>query len=132
METMSIEVPAMYGDHHVMEVRRLLMEAGGVVDVYASSAFRVVEIAYDPAKGSPEHYRTILDEAGYIGELPIPTEASSAAYNVVGLNSNLRHTAVYETTRQVVSFSQIVENSGKPLWPCPGVGPMKTLKLEEE
>ena len=132
METISIEVPAMYGDHHVVEVRRLLLEAPGVVDVYASSAFRVVEVAYDPAKGSPERYQSILGEAGYLGELPIPVEAETAAYNTGNIPANLRHTEVYEATRQVVSFSQVVANTGRALWPCPGIGTIKTLKLDEE
>jgi len=30
MEVLSLELPAMYGDHHVVEVRRLLFELPGV------------------------------------------------------------------------------------------------------
>jgi len=38
-----LELPAMYGDHHVTEVRHILLGLDGVKDVYASSGFRVVE-----------------------------------------------------------------------------------------
>ena len=41
MKTLSLELPAMYGDHHVIEVRRILLEIDGVKDVYASSSFQV-------------------------------------------------------------------------------------------
>ena len=40
MEVFNIDLPAMYGDHHVVEVRRILMDIPGVEDVYASSGFR--------------------------------------------------------------------------------------------
>jgi len=37
MKTKVIELPALFGDHHVTEVRRILNEIQGVKDVYASS-----------------------------------------------------------------------------------------------
>lgn len=132
METLTIELPTMYGDHHVLEVRRLLLALKGVTDAYASSGFRVVEVIYDPAEVGPEAITTILAEAGYAGELPMPVEASTAAYiNDTG-GSYFRHTAVYETVRQVVGFSQNIGYQGRPLWPCPGVGPIRTTQVEED
>ena len=53
METFVLELPTMYGDHHVVEVRRLLLGLPGVEEVYASSGFQSVEVTYDPAKTSP-------------------------------------------------------------------------------
>ena len=50
MDTLTLEVKTMYGDHHVVEVRRILLGLPGVEDVYASSSFRVVEVTYDPGK----------------------------------------------------------------------------------
>ena len=35
MEVLTLELPAMYGDHHVVEVRRILLEIPGVDNVYA-------------------------------------------------------------------------------------------------
>ena len=62
----------MYGDHHVIEVRRLLLELPGVQDVYASSAFQVVEVTYDPAQLDAGAITARLDEAGYLGDLLVP------------------------------------------------------------
>jgi len=49
MEKFVINLPAMYGDHHVTEVRRILMGLPGVSSVFASSAFKSAEISFDPA-----------------------------------------------------------------------------------
>ena len=132
METLTFELPTMYGDHHVVEVRRLLLEMPGVEDVYASSGFHVVEVTYDPTKVTPDTMHACLKEAGYQGELPTPVEAGAAAYLEKGDRSFFRHTTVYENVRQTVSFSQNVSYYGRPLWPCPGMGPIKTKELEEE
>ena len=132
MNTFSIELPALYGDHHVTEVRKLLLELPGVDDVYASSSFRVVEVSYDPTKVSAEVITKTLDEAGYLGELPIPAESGQAEYGRGNGQTYFRHTSVYENTRQTVSFAQSVSYSGRPLWPCPGMGPIRSMQLEEE
>lgn len=132
MEKFTLDLPTMYGDHHVTEVRRILFELPGVEDVYASSAFRAVEVSYDPAKLTPETIRTVLDEAGYTGDLPVPVEKGALVEEGNGSKPFFRHTAVYETTRSVVSFAQRVNYEGRPLWPCPGLGPLQTIKPVEE
>lgn len=132
MKTTPIELPSMYADHHVTEVRRILLEIEGVEHVLASSAFQVAEVTYDPDKVSAEQLESKLAEAGYAGELPIPVESGEAAYHGNGAQVYFRHTAVYETTRQVVSFGQSVSYSGRPLWPCPGVGPLRMVDIKEE
>ncbi len=132
METLELELPTMYGDHHVLEVRRLLFELPGVEDVYASSGFQTVIITYDAAKVSPDSLRGCLQEAGYIGELTTPVEAGAAAYLEKGDRSFFRHTTVYENVRQNVSFQQNVSYLGRPLWSCPGMGLLRLKILEEE
>jgi copper chaperone len=132
MDTLTLEVQKMYGDHHVVEVRRILLGLPGVEDVYASSSFKVVEVTYDPGKITLEQIKASLEEAGYSGELPMPAETGLPAYGRGNGNSFFRHTTVYENTRQVVSFAQKVDYSGRPLWPCPGMGPIKSNKPEEE
>jgi hypothetical protein len=132
MEKLTLELPALYGDHHVIEVRRILLEMSGVEDVYASSSFHIVEISYDPGKISSEEITAKLGEAGYLGDLQVPTESGTSAYLESDNQSYFRHSVVYENTRQFVSFSQNVNYAGRPLWPCPGMGPLKTTKLEEE
>jgi copper chaperone CopZ len=132
METVTIDLPAMYGDHHVIEVRRILLEMPGVEDVYASSAFLAAEITFDPAQVSEEAIRARLEEAGYLGDLLVPLEAGVPAAGRNGGNGDkvfFRHSAAYQGTGDVVSFAQRVPYSGRPLWPCPGMG---TITIKDE
>jgi copper chaperone CopZ len=125
------ETPALYGDHHVSEVRRILMEIPGVEDVNASSAFQIIEVTYDPSKVNDLEIAVKLDEAGYLGEWSLPIEAGATAYHAEqGLKPYFRHTAAYEQTRHTVTFAQNVSYLGRPLWPCPGMGVLN--KTNEE
>jgi copper chaperone CopZ len=131
METKTYELPAMYGDHHVLEVRRILQEINGVENIYASSAFQAVEVKFDPEKVSGKQIEKKLEEAGYLGELELPIEADAATYlNEDRSESFFRHTEVFETSKQVVSFAQNVNYTGRPLWNCPGIGVIKS-EMEE-
>jgi len=65
MARMIVNLPAMYADHHVIAVRRILLEHPGVLNVVASSAFLRVEVEYDPSAASPEQVRRVLADAGY-------------------------------------------------------------------
>jgi copper chaperone CopZ len=129
METKTFEVPALYADHHVTEVRKILLELEGVKDVYASSAFQVVEVTYDETKINDLEIAIKLDEAGYLGEWTIPIELGSAAQQGDGQKPFFRHSTSYETTKQTVSFGQTVSYQGRPLWHCPGIG---AVKMDEE
>ena len=126
MKRLVIDVPMMYADHHVVEVRRILLEDSGVGTVNASSAFHVVEVSFDPEKTSEEALRSKLDDAGYTGELQVPSESGQPA---VGRNGDayFRHTAAYESVGTVISFGQEIVSSGRPLWPCPGMAPAPTM-----
>jgi len=124
METKSFEAPALYGDHHVSEVRRILLEMTGVSEVYASSAFQTIEVTFDPEKTQAELIEARLQEAGYLGEIPLLVETGIAVEKREG-DGVFRHTAVYETVKNTVSFAQRVEYSGRALWPCPGLGAVK-------
>ena len=126
METISFEAPALYGDHHVSEVRRILLELPGVTDVYATSAFRIIEVEYNPEKIKVEKIEECLSTAGYLGEIPMLVETGIAVEKREGDNM-FRHTATYETIKNTVSFAQRVDNIGRPLWPCPGLGPVKMI-----
>jgi len=122
MKTATFEVPTMYGDHHVIEVRRIMLEIPGVKDVYASSCFGVVEVTIDEKLVNESDIVKKLEEAGYLGEWTLPVELGVPAPQDERAGSFFRHTAVYETTRQTISFAQKVMNDGRPLWPCPGMG----------
>lgn len=136
METVTFDLPAMYGDHHVIEVRRILLAMEGVAEVYASSAFHVVEITFDPSQVAADALEARLDEAGYLGELDVPLETGTPATEAVenGDRSAFRHSAAYAATGNSVSFAHQVPYAGRPLWPCPGMGivPVSTAALDEE
>ncbi len=65
MEKMTVTVPAMYADHHVIKVRQLLAPLAGVESVVASSAFKEVVVEFDEAKNSKAALIKALTEAGY-------------------------------------------------------------------
>ncbi|MFQ5436362.1 MAG: heavy-metal-associated domain-containing protein [Anaerolineae bacterium] len=129
MPTLTFHLPTMYGDHHVVEVRRLLLEMAGVTDVYASSGFQIIEVQFEDSQVTKETIESKLAEAGYSGELPMPAEVGMAA-NENGGKTFFRHTAAFEQTGKVVSFGQKVPYNGRPLWPCPGMGAVKTIEEE--
>ena len=121
MQTARFNAPALFGDHHVMEVRRILLEMGGVKDVYASSGFQVIEVTYDPKQVEQKAIENQLREAGYLGELSIESEPATAD-NRKSSDGNFRHTAVYEAVKGTVAFTQHVQPGARALWPCPGFG----------
>jgi copper chaperone CopZ len=130
MEKKSFELPAMYADHQVVEVRRLLLETSGVKDVYASSAFQVADVTYDPDVVSESEIAEKLAEAGYLGEFVVVTESGKPAVSSNGDETFFRHTEVYEQTKGTIGFSQEVGFVGRPLWPCPGMGVINTMEEE--
>jgi len=130
-KTITFDTPALFGDHHVLEVRRILLDQPGVESVYASSSFRIVDVTYDTDITSEESISKILSSSGYLGEWLQPEERGVAAETVNERKNNFfRHTEVFETSRQVVSFTQRVSFSGRPLWNCPGLGVINN-KMEE-
>ena len=130
MNTLSLDLPSMYGDHHVTEVRHLLLELDGVDEVYASSGFQIVEIQYDEAKLGADKIKAVLGDAGYLGELQVTVEQGAIEDRENGNKPFFRKSVAYEQTGRSVSFAQQVPFSGRPLWPCPGMGPIE--QVEEE
>lgn len=133
MASLSLELPTMFGDHHVIEVRRILLEFDGVSDVYASSGFRVVEVEYNSKKTPKKDLVKALEKAGYTGDFNIAVEPSTPAIEDLK-GAYFRHTQATEQTGNIVSFEQTVKVQRSPLWPCPGMGPVKThiLEVDEE
>jgi hypothetical protein len=128
MKRLVIDVPMMFADHHVVEVRRLLLEDPGVDTVNASSAFHVVEVGFDPDKTTEDALRAKLGAAGYTADLQVPLESGQPAVGRDG-DAYFRHSAAYESVGTVISFGQEIATSGRPLWPCPGMAP--AAKMEE-
>jgi copper chaperone CopZ len=130
MEKKSFKLPAMYADHHVVEVRRILLEMPGVQDVYASSAFQVADVTFDPSMISEEEIAGKLADAGYLGEFTIIAESGKPATSKNDDETFFRHTEVYEQTKGTIGFAQEVSYVGRPLWSCPGLGVIKTMDEE--
>ena len=131
MASLSLELPSMYGDHHVKEVRRILLDFDGVNEVYASSGFQAVEVDYNSKKTPKKDLIAALENAGYTSDFVIPEESSIPA-NEQREDAYFRHTEASEQTGNTVSFEQSVKVQRSPLWPCPGMGPVKTATLEVE
>ncbi len=129
MQKSIFNAPALYGDHHVTEVRRLLFAVDGVTDVYASSAFRMVEVSFDESKVTHDVLMKTLDDLGYLNDSLLMMETGVAAQRTEA-DGHFRHTATYETVKKTVSFAQTVPYSGRPLWNCPGMGVVS--KMDEE
>jgi copper chaperone CopZ len=55
----------MYADHHVEQVRNVLLGLDGVEEVVASSAFKRVLVAFDPKLMTPDKVAAALTKAGY-------------------------------------------------------------------
>jgi len=128
MKVLTLELPAMFGDHHVIEVRRILLGLDGIDEVYASSGFRAAEITYDPKKINKSDIETKLDAFGYLGELPIPQETGIAVNESNDTQDVFyRHTTTHEQTNNVVGFTQQVVSDSRALWPCPGMAPIKSM-----
>jgi len=122
MEKFTIDLPFLFGDHHVLEVRKILGELPGIGDIYVSSSFHTVEVSYDPAVIDPNKITATLEEAGYLGDviMPVETGVSEAADKMS--SPYFRKTNVYENTTKVVSFTQNIGVPNQRVWPCPGLG----------
>ena len=85
-----VNVPAMWADHHVLSVRRALLELAGVNEVQASSGRRSVLVEFDEKATSEDAIKKALTAAGYppdeaqsLPEFPKRHEDGSAWYTVL-------------------------------------------------
>ena len=100
MENVLFDVPSMYADHHVIAVRQALLSTPGVEEVWASSAWQQVQVAYDPESASPDGISRALEQAGYpIGNGHPPAgpsagpKAKDPAWDVLGVRDTETHKA---------------------------------------
>jgi hypothetical protein len=91
MEELTLAVPGMWADHHVITVRELLRTAG-ISSIVASARDTSVRLAYDPSQTSPEQIAALLQEGGYpAGEAEEP--AASPTNKPAWATSGVRVTA---------------------------------------
>jgi hypothetical protein len=84
-----------------------------------------VQIQFDEDQITHDTLLRTLEDAGYLGQIPMMAESGEAAEG----GSLFRHTATYETVKKTVSFSQKTPYTGRPLWSCPGMS--VTKKMDE-
>lgn len=80
VETIVLEIPRMYGDHHAMAVRQMLGQTPGVKDIWVSAAFQKVQVKFDPDVIQSSQVIMRLVDAGY----PPATERDNVSAAVVG------------------------------------------------
>lgn len=124
MNMMTLETPKLYGDHHVVEVRKLLLDIPGVTDVYASSSFHLIEVTYDPDQIQEQAIVERLEAAGYLGELEFSVEVPASPSEGNG-KPYFRRTNIYEALPKAITFSQQVTQTRAAVWPCPGIGALR-------
>ena len=110
MERLTLELPTMYGDHHVVEVRALLAGLPGVRPVVASAAWQKVVLDFDPAQTGPTAIKAALAERGYTAD-PIGVPAVSA--RLAGMTEFAQGSGIIERFIEAVP-------AWSPLGPCPG------------
>src|SRR5665647_1549175 len=79
MEELTLAVPGMWADHHVLAVRDLLRGDDAVTFTAASARERAVRIEYDASRTDPQRITNLLTEGGYAcGE---PEQAAGSPTN---------------------------------------------------
>jgi copper chaperone CopZ len=132
MKKAEFAVPRMYADHHVTEVRRLLGQLAGVSEVYASSAFQLVEVTFDRRKTSEGAIAEALRAAGYLGNLPVEGESERIqAWGPMERPLHIRRSAAHDANIRIAGFVQEVSRLTERLWQV-GVGAPAQERMTEE
>ena len=65
METISTEIPRMFGDHHITAIHQTLAELTGIHDIRANASSHRLSVDFDPEVISAEAILAQLAERGY-------------------------------------------------------------------
>jgi copper chaperone CopZ len=65
MEELTLAVPDMWADHHVIAVRAILTQLDGVTIEGTSALEKRVRVSYDPAQTDAQHIVAALEQGGY-------------------------------------------------------------------
>lgn len=71
----SISLPAMFGDHHVVQVRQIVSALPGVQTVLASASRHKITVTFNRAQLSVEAISAALAQAGFAPNV-VPAEAT--------------------------------------------------------
>ena len=77
MASVTLNAPAVFADHHVLQARTALFALEGVDDVYASSAWQAVIVSYNPDQVDLPAIEDALAKAGYPPDKTTPILAQS-------------------------------------------------------
>lgn len=111
MEKLRLNLPSMYGDHHVTEVRGILTALPGVSVIAASSAWQQVELEYDAGQAAPQAIKAALLARGYSTE---PSSLAPVAPRKATFTDFALAPGGFE------QFPERVPVLSSPLAPCPG------------
>lgn len=75
MEDLTLAVPGLWADHHVLAVLDLLREDQGIGDVTASALDGSVRLTFDPGVTDASRIAARLEDAGYAVGATLPAEA---------------------------------------------------------
>lgn len=105
MQEITLDVPGLYGDHHVLILKALLEEVDGVEEMYLSSAWKQILLRIDPNRTSREAIEAALEGAGYgvsAGETPILIERDRIGRDPQWSKSEFRVTKSYPADMEMV------------------------------
>ena len=123
MENLVLTIPALYGDHHTLEIRSILGGLKGVMLTYVSPAAHQVSLRYEPSEITREAIEQAIAQRGY------PVGSPDTAYPVSSAERATRHSAAYSGTGEALAFSESTPQwLNRPLWPCPGLEPIRLVE----
>jgi copper chaperone CopZ len=117
MEKVTLNVPGMYGDHHVLAVRDLLGKLPGVENIFATSAFKQVVVTFDPTKSKPADFEKVLKAEGYMESEARPDITDTIKAQRHGGSQFVVASGIAETVR--FEAPPVNWGAGGPR-PCPG------------
>ena len=131
MKEARFDIPILFGDHHVLEITKILSEIEGINEFYISSAYNFVKFDYDESKISEEAIGDLFKKAGYYGEMGF--EVEMFAVDTEGVTKNKKHfrkSVLYDQTNLTQGFKQNATKTSRKEWPNPGMGNLEVGKKE--
>jgi len=126
MKQARLDIPVLYGDHHVLEIKKILSGVEGVKEFYISSAYKLVKIEYDEKITTEDALKSILEEAGYKGELGFEIEKLDVDPREDDHKKHFRKGVLYDQTGLTQGFKQKATKTTRKVWPSPGMGNLET------
>ena len=126
MKQAKFDIPVLFGDHHVLEIKKIFSEVEGVSDIYISSAYNFVKIEYDENVTNEEVFISFLKDSGYEDGMGFETETFGVDPAAEGHKKHFRKSVLYGQTGETQGFKQNVTKTTRKNWPSPGMGNLET------